>query len=81
MPRASNAVELHLGHAVGCQLELVAPVEGGAPVHLAVLTHELARLALVHASIVVLGELWFKEILVVICLDLLQAQDVGPVVD
>mmetsp|Transcript_15098 Transcript_15098/g.39222 ORF Transcript_15098/g.39222 Transcript_15098/m.39222 type:complete len:377 (+) Transcript_15098:323-1453(+) len=56
--------------------ELVPPVEERAPVHLAVLAHELARLALVHARVAELVHVRLEELLVVVRLDLLQAEHV-----
>mmetsp|Transcript_39690 Transcript_39690/g.79327 ORF Transcript_39690/g.79327 Transcript_39690/m.79327 type:complete len:256 (-) Transcript_39690:258-1025(-) len=76
-----DRVELDLVHAVGHHGKLVPSVEDGAPIHLAVLAHELTGLALVHASVVVLGEFGFEKILIVVGLHLLQAHHVRAVVD
>mmetsp|Transcript_46096 Transcript_46096/g.149775 ORF Transcript_46096/g.149775 Transcript_46096/m.149775 type:complete len:267 (+) Transcript_46096:699-1499(+) len=62
-------------------LELVSAVQDSASVHLSVLPHELARLALVDSGVVVLSELRLEEVLEVVRLHLLQAHDVRAVVD
>ena len=49
VPLPSDGIELYLIDSVGHDNELIATVKDRTAIHLAVLPHELARLALVHA--------------------------------
>mmetsp|Transcript_36290 Transcript_36290/g.95673 ORF Transcript_36290/g.95673 Transcript_36290/m.95673 type:complete len:250 (+) Transcript_36290:1190-1939(+) len=81
MPLPRDGVELDVEGAIGHDLELIAAVEDGAAVHLAVLSHELARFTFVHARVVELLELGQQEVFKMVRLHLLQAHNVGAVVD
>ena len=79
VPLSRDCVELNVQLPLRHDRELVAAVEDGAAVHLAVLAHEFTRLAFVHARVRVLVELGRQKVLEMVSLHLLQAHDVCAV--
>eukprot|EP00967_Tisochrysis_lutea_P100041 scaffold148919_cov35-Tisochrysis_lutea.AAC.2 len=78
---SGNGVKLNLELTPRHDGELVAPIEDRTAIHLTVLPHKFTGLAFVDTCVVVLGELRLEKVLEVIRLYLLQAHDIGTIVD